>query len=195
MTDYAAILDDLTELSERYQLAELAFVRLNATQFVQSAGALTTMVPVAQTFVGLRAATKDLLSRITAGTLRHGGDPVLRWMASHLVVDENPAGDVKPSNTASSERITGVTAAILALARLTAPHEPPPAEPAILTFMKMRAAEARAAMASSDQPRVDSTRGAPNGGDAEARCRVQARDGKIMGRCVLEVGHRGAHRP
>lgn len=194
VTDYAAILDDLTDLSERYRLAELAFVRLNATQFVQAAGALTTMVPVAQTFVGLSAATKDLLSRITAGTVRHGGQPVLRWMASHLVVDETPSGDVKPSNERSSERISGLTAAILALARLTAPHEPPPAEPGILTFMKLRAAEARAAAGSSDQLSDRGASGAARLGD-EARCRVQAREGNIMGRCALEAGHSGAHRP
>ena len=188
VTDYATILEDLTALSERYQLAEVAFVRLNATQFVQQAEALTTMAPVAQTFVGLSAATKDLLARVTAGTLRHGGQPVLRWMAGHLVVDQSPAGDQKPSTERSAERITGLTAAVLALARLTAPHPPPPPEPGILTFMKQRAAELRA------------REGAALGGSGsppslDAQCPVLARNGIVMGPCALPAGHGGAHRP
>ncbi len=136
MTDYNAILADLTSLSERYQIAELGYVRLNATQFVQAASELTTIVPIGQTYPGLSAATKDWLARITAGRVRHGGQPVLRWMAANLVVDQNPAGDIKPSNDRSSERISGQTAAILALARLAAPHEPPPAEPGILAYLE-----------------------------------------------------------
>ncbi len=194
VTDYAAILDDLTALSDRYQLAECGFVRLNATQFVQSAGALTTMVPIAQTFVGLSAATKDLLSRITAGTLRHGGQPVLRWMASHLVVDENAAGDLKPSNDRSSERITGLTAAILALARLTAPREPPPAEPGILTFMKLRAAEARALAGLTDRPSEHGASSATGHGAGVTRCGVLYRaPGPSIAACGLQAGHEGAH--
>ncbi len=194
VTDYEAILADLTALSERYQIAELAFVRLNATQFVQSAGALTTMVPIAQTFVGLSAASKDLLSRVTAQTLSHGGQPVLRWMASHLVVDENAAGDLKPSNERSSERISGLTAAVLAIARLTAPHEPPPAEPGILTFMKMRAAEARALAGLTDPPTEHGTSTATGHGAGETRCGFLYRaPGPSIGTCGLPIGHAGEH--
>jgi phage terminase large subunit-like protein len=143
--DYDAILADMTDLSARYQIAECAYLRLNATQFVTAAGSLTTMVPVAQTYIGLSAATKDWLARIAGSTMdapriRHGGNPVLRWMAANLVVDTGPNSDMKPSNDRSVERITGQTAAILALGRLVSPHEPAPAEPGILAALRERVA-------------------------------------------------------
>jgi len=150
VTDYDAILADLQTLSERYRIAECAFVRLNATQFVTAAGSLTTMVPVSQTFTGLGAATKDWLARIGGSTkdaprIRHGGNPILRWMAANLVVDTNGAGDLKPSNERSTERITGQTAAIIALGRLVAPREPEQAAtPGILAYYQRLAAEATA---------------------------------------------------
>jgi phage terminase large subunit-like protein len=102
------------------------------------------MVPVSQTFTGLGAATKDWLARIGGSTkdaprIRHGGNPILRWMAANLVVDTNGAGDLKPSNERSTERITGQTAAIIALGRLVAPHEAEPAEPGILGLLRSMA--------------------------------------------------------
>lgn len=147
VTDYDAILAEITTLSETYAIAEIGYVRLNATQFVTAASTLTTMVPIGQTYMGLSAATKDWVSRIGGSTtdaprIRHGANPVLRWMAANLVVDTNPAGDMKPSTRDSTERITGQTAAILGLARLAAPHDPAPSEPSILAFLRERAGPA-----------------------------------------------------
>ena len=53
----------------------------------------------------------------------HGGNPVLRWMASNVAVEEDAAGNLKPSRRKSSERIDGVVALINALGRgITAPE-------------------------------------------------------------------------
>jgi len=142
VTDYASILADLKTISERVQIHEAGFIRLNATQFVTDAGAYTTMVPTSQSYVALSAATKDWLARIASGRVRHGGNPVLRWMAANLVVDSQAGTqDMKPSNERSTERITGQSAAIVALARLTAPHDPPPAEPGFLGYIRRRLAD------------------------------------------------------
>ena len=62
-------------------------------------------------------AVKDL---IAAGKVRHGGNPVLRWMAANLVVTQDSAGNLKPDKAKSTERIDGQAAAITALARLNA---------------------------------------------------------------------------
>ena len=51
------------------------------------------------------------------GELRHGDNPVVRWMASKVSVRMDPAGCMKPDKKKSSERIDGIVAAIMALGR------------------------------------------------------------------------------
>lgn len=65
----------------------------------------------------MTAPTKELEKLVISGRLRHGGNPVLRWMASHVSVETDAAGNLKPSKKKSTERIDGLMAAIMALGR------------------------------------------------------------------------------
>lgn len=47
----------------------------------------------------------------------HGGNPVMAWMAGNVVVDTDPAGNIKPTKAKSPEKIDGIVAAIMALDR------------------------------------------------------------------------------
>ena len=47
----------------------------------------------------------------------HGGNPVLRWMADNLVVVTDAANNVKPDKKKSREKIDGIVAEIMGLAR------------------------------------------------------------------------------
>ncbi len=49
--------------------------------------------------------------------LRHGNNPVLRWMASNVAVETDAAGNLKPSKRKSKEKIDGIVALIMALGR------------------------------------------------------------------------------
>ena len=49
--------------------------------------------------------------------LNHGGNPVLRWMASNVAVKEDPAGNLKPDKAESQGRIDGIVALVMALDR------------------------------------------------------------------------------
>jgi phage terminase large subunit-like protein len=73
------------------------------------------LVKVPQTFAGLSAATKSLEKHVLSRTLRHGGHPVLRWNVGNVSVETDPAGNLKPSKKASTERIDGVVALIQAI--------------------------------------------------------------------------------
>ena len=55
----------------------------------------------------------DVLVR--SGDLRHGGHPVLSWMASNLMWEKDAADNWKPSKRRSREKIDGMTALIMAL--------------------------------------------------------------------------------
>jgi phage terminase large subunit-like protein len=53
---------------------------------------------------------------VTGRTLRHGGHPVLRWMASNMVVRQDPNGNLAPDKSKVTERIDGVVATIMGVA-------------------------------------------------------------------------------
>jgi phage terminase large subunit-like protein len=61
--------------------------------------------------------TKDLMRLILSKQIAHGGHPVLRWMADNIVVRRDPAGNIKVDKEKSSEKIDGVVAMIMGLAR------------------------------------------------------------------------------
>jgi phage terminase large subunit-like protein len=76
------------------------------------------IVPVAQTYAGLSPACKELERLLGAKAFRHGGNPVLRWMASVVEVKNDGADNirpVKPDRKQSSTRIDGIQAAVTAL--------------------------------------------------------------------------------
>lgn len=66
----------------------------------------------------MSAPTKELERRVLAKKINHAGNPVLRWMASNVSIKQDPAGNMKPDKSKSSERIDGIVAALMALGRV-----------------------------------------------------------------------------
>lgn len=117
VTDYDRVRLDLRELAETYRIGGLAYDRWNATQLIsQLTEDGANCLPMGQGFASLSAPTRDLLTRVAAGRLRHGGNPVLRWMAANLVVESDAAGNLKPSKARSTERIDGLVSLVMAQA-------------------------------------------------------------------------------
>ena len=97
---------------------EIAVDRWNATQMIQNLeGDGFTMVPFGQGFASMSGPTKDFYRLLMEGQIIHGGHPVLRWMAGNVVVDTDPAGNIKVTKAKSKEKIDGIVAAIMALDR------------------------------------------------------------------------------
>ena len=120
VTDYDVIREQIRELAERFDIQEIAYDRWGATQLVtqlQADGA--QCLPIGQGFASMSAPTKELDKLIVGGTLRHGGHPVLRWMAGNVAIEQDPAGNVKPSKRKSTEKIDGIVALVMALDRAT----------------------------------------------------------------------------
>lgn len=111
-------------------IAEIAFDPWSAALLVQQLKDADgfTCVPMRQGFATLSAPTKALEQAILSQTLRHDGDPVLRWCVSNVSVDTDAAGNMKPSKAKSTERIDSVVALIMALDRMqrnaVPPHKP-----------------------------------------------------------------------
>jgi phage terminase large subunit-like protein len=63
----------------------------------------------------MSAPIKKLEEVVLAKRLRHGGNPVLRWMAGYALIEQDAADNWKPSKEKSCERIDGIDALIMAL--------------------------------------------------------------------------------
>lgn len=118
--DYETIRAAIERLGEVYDIGDIAFDRWGAVQMSQQLeGAGFSMVAMGQGFQGMSPPTKELLRLVLDGRLAHGGHPVLRWMADNLVVQQDPAGNVKPNKAKSTARIDGMVALIMGLDRAT----------------------------------------------------------------------------
>lgn len=108
----------IMDLSEKYHILEIAVDRWNATQMIQNLeGEGFTIVPFGQGFSLMSAPTKEFYRLLMEGRIIHGGNPVLRWMAGNVVIDTDPAGNIKVTKAKSKEKIDGIVAAIMALDR------------------------------------------------------------------------------
>ena len=75
------------------------------------------MVRYAQGTANMNAPAHELERLVMAGRLRHGGNPVLRWMASNVAIFEDGGGRIRPDKKRSSERIDGISALCAAIGR------------------------------------------------------------------------------
>jgi phage terminase large subunit-like protein len=79
-----------------------------------------------QGFASMTGPAKELEKRILGRQVNHGGNPVLRWMASNVAVEMDAAGNLKRSKARRTERIDGIVAALMALGRVIATQESAP---------------------------------------------------------------------
>jgi phage terminase large subunit-like protein len=117
--DYRFIHAKILELRDEFDIGEIGFDRWNSTEIVtQLMEDGFEMVKVGQGFGDMAAPTKRLLELVMTGQLAHGGNPVLRWMASNVVAAMDPAGNIKPDKARSREKIDGIVALIMAITRV-----------------------------------------------------------------------------
>ena len=115
---YGFIEKFIEQLGEQYHILEIAFDRWGATQMVQDLeGMGFTVVPFGQGYKDMSPPTKEFYKLLMEGRIVHGGNPVMRWMAGNVVVDRDPAENIKPTKAKSAEKIDGIVAAIMALDR------------------------------------------------------------------------------
>lgn len=122
VTDYDFIKAQIKRDLDHFQVQGIGFDQWNSSQLVidlEADGA--PMVKVRQGVQSLSAPLKEIERLVKAGTeeaplFRHGGNPVLRWMADNLRVYSDPSGNIKPDKARSMEKIDGISAATTAMA-------------------------------------------------------------------------------
>jgi phage terminase large subunit-like protein len=135
MMDPAEIAEDILDWTSRWQVHEFPFDRYNAASVgakIEAAGGLP--VPMSQGAVTYSEPCHLLKGLLVAKRLRHGGHPILRWMAGQVMVKAAANDALRPwKPEGSGIRDDGITALLMALARALV-HQgvlAPPTEPRI----------------------------------------------------------------
>ncbi len=118
--DYDFIRRDINKLGEQYNIQEIAFDPYNAWDISQRLATEDGFV-MAETRQGMRSMSepsKEFERLIVAKQLRHGDNPVARWMAANVAVRKDVNGNYMPDKEKSTQKIDGIVAAIMALGRV-----------------------------------------------------------------------------
>jgi phage terminase large subunit-like protein len=122
VVDYEFVRQTLKDWGAEFNIREIAYDPWSAMDLVTRLQAQDGFVcaPMRQGFTTLAAPSKSLEKAILSKSLRHDGHPVLRWCISNVAVEQDAAGNIKPSKKpgVSTERIDGVIALVMAIARM-----------------------------------------------------------------------------
>jgi phage terminase large subunit-like protein len=118
VVDYDVIRADINKLNEQYSIQEIAIDRWNAAQITtQLQGDGLNVAMFGQGYASMSPAAKEFEKLVIEGCLQHGGNPLLQWMAANVAIEQDAAGNIKPSKAKSTERIDGIVAAVMAVGR------------------------------------------------------------------------------
>ncbi len=116
MQDQEKIFADILEACEQYSVSKIAIDRWNTGWMgprLVEAG--IEVVGFGQGFKDMSPAIKEFERLLRARRLRHGGNPVMRWMRANIRCDTDAAGNVKFNKQKSTEKIDGMIAAAMAI--------------------------------------------------------------------------------
>jgi phage terminase large subunit-like protein len=122
--DFDEIMDDLREVSTRFDVEEIPFDPWQATHLATTMvkeGA--PMVEVGATVKNFSEPMKELESLILKRLLAHGDNPVLTWMASNVTAKEDKKENIYPTKDVPGNKIDGMVALIMAVNRALAYQE------------------------------------------------------------------------
>ncbi len=119
--DYTLIRDQIIAFGEGRQLLQIAHDPYNAAvTVIELAEAGFDMVKFIQGALSFNYPTKEFEKLVLSKKLRHGMNPVLRWMVDNVTVATDARANImpkKPEHKMSHKKIDGVVALIMALDR------------------------------------------------------------------------------
>lgn len=116
--DYKWVKATIEDVCSKYHVLEIAYDPWNSTML---AGELiesgAPMIQHRQGYKEMSPSSKETYKLLMEGKVNHGGNPVLKWMATNVVMEQDPAGNIKPTKAKSIEKIDGIVALIMAMGR------------------------------------------------------------------------------
>lgn len=116
--DQNVLFSDIMELGSKYNIREISFDPFNAIQLITDLDAEGHVLSkTRQGFLTMSPLCKEFERLVLEKKLLHLDNPVLDWNLSNLMMDIDPAGNIKPSKARSGDKIDGIVAAIMAVGR------------------------------------------------------------------------------
>jgi phage terminase large subunit-like protein len=120
VVDYDLVLKDILTLDDEFGIQEVAFDRgFQGAQFgtnLLNHFGEQKVFTIPQGIISMNAPFREFIELVVTGRMHHDGNPVMRWMCANCAA-ETRGGLMKPSKDKSAEKIDGVTAASMSLAR------------------------------------------------------------------------------
>jgi phage terminase large subunit-like protein len=116
VTDYRVVKEEISKDAEDFCIDLFGYDPWNATNLVtelEDGGLEGVKAP--QTSARMTDPCKWMETLLAEEVLRHGGNPVLRWMADNVEVQYTADGLFKPSKAKSGDKIDGISALLNAL--------------------------------------------------------------------------------
>lgn len=115
--DFDVIREDLKDLADEFDIQEIAYDKWRATQLAHQLmkdGA--EVIEVGGGIATMNLPMRELEAALLSGRVRHGGDPVLSWMAGNVVAKEYK-GCLTPTKEKPDRKIDGLVAILMAMSR------------------------------------------------------------------------------
>lgn len=115
--DHDFIHRDISDICKIYNVKCIAVDRylINHTNITRLQDEGIQMLEHGQGFVSMHTPTITFEEMVLTDRLRHEGNPAMRWMLSNVVIDRDPAGNIKPTKGKSAGKIDGIVAGIMAI--------------------------------------------------------------------------------
>ncbi len=115
VTDYDVIFNKVLWVKENFNLISVAFDQWNAAQIASKlSNEGIEMLQFIQGPKSYHPSMKNFEETYIAGKFRHGGDPVLTWCASNIVVRSDANMNMAPDKKKSADKIDDMTALLMA---------------------------------------------------------------------------------
>ena len=115
-TDYGYILGQVLLIAKKHKVRMIGYDPYNAQNLGNELDAKgLKVVRVPQSYLNLSTPTRMWERGVVGHTLRHDRNPVLSWAMSNVVVEQDFAGNARPSKRKSVEKIDPVVAAVVAI--------------------------------------------------------------------------------
>lgn len=124
ISDYdGQIPDDIIDETRQFDVQSIAYDPWHAEavrqKLINRGMAEDVMVEFRQTIGNFAGPTKEFERLVLSHKIRHGGNPVLRWMASNVAVKFDTSNNMKPVKPDPSSKIDAIVAAIMGVGLAT----------------------------------------------------------------------------
>lgn len=124
LTDVRFIADELTAISEKFDLKEIYYDESWSHELIRMLGEsgfkMSKLVSFPQTPFKMNPACQELMRKVLRKEFAHSGNPVMRWQMNNLRWNtQKGSGFLKPDRDRKREKVDGCSSLLMALASAT----------------------------------------------------------------------------